>query len=127
MTVRYITRMFWVSPFAGRWGSSALCGWADGRPGVPCENLTDASETCMCSGADEFAGVWLRSRAASVPEIPPPVHTQGEVRAWFREVVLLECEVWVADDDGVIALLVLKDDWIDQLYVDARSACASRQ
>jgi hypothetical protein len=39
----------------------------------------------------------------------------------------LECEVWVADNGGVIALLVLKDDWIDELYVDARSACASHQ
>jgi hypothetical protein len=54
------------------------------------------------------------------------VYTEGEVRAWFREVVLLEREVWVADDDDVIAPLVLKDDCIDQLYVDARSACASR-
>ncbi len=53
--------------------------------------------------------------------------TGDEVRAWIREVVLLGCEVWVADDDGVVALLVLKDDWIDQLYVDARSACATRQ
>ncbi len=77
--------------------------------------------------ADEFAGVWLRSRAASVPETPPPVHAEDEVRVWFREVVLFECEVWVADDDGVIALMVLKDDRIDQLYVDARSAFASRQ
>jgi uncharacterized protein (DUF924 family) len=55
------------------------------------------------------------------------VHTEDEVRARFREVVLLECEVWVADDDGVIALLVLKDDWFDQLYVDSPSACASHQ
>jgi hypothetical protein len=61
--------------------------------------------------------MWLRSRAAPVSEIPPPVHTEDEVRARFREVVLLECEVWVADDD-VVALLV-KDDCIDQLYVDA--------
>jgi hypothetical protein len=76
--------------------------------------------------ADGFAGVVPRSPAASVPEIPPPVYTEGEVRAWFREVVLLEREVWVADDDDVIAPLVLKDDCIDQLYVDARSACASR-
>jgi len=28
-------------------------------------------------------------------------------------------EVWVADDNGaVVALLVLEDDWVDQLYVD---------
>ena len=51
--------------------------------------------------------------------IPPPVHTDAEVRTWFREVVLPEREVWVAQEAGdVIALLVLVDDWIDQLYVE---------
>lgn len=69
--------------------------------------------------AFEIAGVWLRSRAASVPEIPPPVHTDGEVRAWFQEVVLPKREVWVADDgEGIVAVLVLEDEWIDQLYVE---------
>jgi GNAT superfamily N-acetyltransferase len=69
--------------------------------------------------AIEVADVWLRSRAASVPEIPPPVHTDDEVRAWFQEVVLPEREVWVADDgEGIVAVLVLEDEWIDQLYVE---------
>ncbi len=67
----------------------------------------------------EIAEVWLRSRMASVPEIPPPVHTGDEVRAWFEEVVLPEREVWVADEDGaVVAVLVLEDEWVDQLYVE---------
>lgn len=63
--------------------------------------------------------MWLRSRAASVPSIPPPVHTEDEVRSWFEEVVLPEREVWVAaaDDGAVLGVLVLEEDWIDQLYV----------
>ncbi len=69
--------------------------------------------------ASEIAEVLLCSRAASVPEIPPPVHTDDEVRAWFEEVVLPEREVWVVDDCGaVVAVLVLADEWIDQLYVE---------
>lgn len=69
--------------------------------------------------AGDIAGVWLRSRAASAPEIPPPVHTEEEVRAWFQHVVIPEREVWVADDGGaVVAMLVLEDEWIDQLYVE---------
>jgi GNAT superfamily N-acetyltransferase len=53
-----------------------------------------------------------------MPAIPPPIHTDEEVRAWFREVVLPHREVWVAEADGaVIALLVLDEDWVDQLYV----------
>lgn len=69
--------------------------------------------------AGEIAGLWLRSRAASVPEIPPPVHTEDEVRMWFEHVVLPNREVWVAEDgEAVVGVLVLEDAWIDQLYVE---------
>lgn len=65
------------------------------------------------------AAIWLRARLASVPFIPPPVHTDAEVRAWFREAVLQQQEVWVADADGEpVAVLVLDHGWIEQLYVE---------
>ena len=68
--------------------------------------------------ASHLAVLWLRSRAASAPALPPPVHAEEEVRAWFADVVLPTREVWVAEADGLaVALLVLDDDWIDQLYV----------
>lgn len=71
------------------------------------------------SEAGALAALWLRSRAASAPSIPPTVHTDEEVHRWFEEVVLPTREVWVADSPcGVIALMVLDDEWIDQLYVD---------
>jgi GNAT superfamily N-acetyltransferase len=60
------------------------------------------------------------SRVASVPAIPPPVHTEAETREWFAARVLPASEVWVADAAGrAVAVMVLRDDWIDQLYVDA--------
>lgn len=66
-----------------------------------------------------MAEVWLRSRKASVPAIPAPVHRDDEVRAWFADVVLAERETWVAvADDEVVGLLVLDGPWVDQLYVD---------
>ena len=66
-----------------------------------------------------LAALWLRSRRASIPSIPPTVHTDEEVHQWFEQVVLLTCEVWVADSSGAaIALMVLDQEWIDQLYVD---------
>ena len=69
--------------------------------------------------ADAVATVWLRSRAASAPAIPPPVHTESEVRGWFQHVVVPTKEVWVAEErGGIVALLVLDDAGIDQLYVD---------
>ena len=69
--------------------------------------------------SDEVATAWLRAWAASMPSIPPPVHTEAEVRAWFRDVVFPGQEVWVADlDDRVVGLLVLGEGWIEQLYVE---------
>ncbi len=69
--------------------------------------------------AQQVASTWLRSRAAAVPAIPPPIHSPDEVHAWFETVVLPSKETWVAEEDGtVLALLVLDEDWIDQLYVD---------
>lgn len=66
----------------------------------------------------EIADLWLRSRQAAVPAIPPPVHSDDEIRTWFAEVVLPHREVWTATTDNVIVgLLVLHGDWVDQLYV----------
>ncbi len=63
--------------------------------------------------------MWRRSRTASIARIPPPVHREEDVRGCFERVVLPEQEVWVADaNGGVVALLVLDGEWIEQLYVD---------
>ena len=69
-----------------------------------------------------MAAVWLRSRKASIPSIPAPVHSDEEVHEFFATVVLPERETWVIDgDDGeIVALLVLEPGGIDQLYVDPR-------
>jgi GNAT superfamily N-acetyltransferase len=63
--------------------------------------------------------LWLRSRRASIPNVPPPAHNDEEVRSWFETVVLRQRETWVIDEDGsVAAVLVLLPGWIDQLYVE---------
>jgi GNAT superfamily N-acetyltransferase len=44
------------------------------------------------------------------------------VHQWFEDVLLPTSEVWVADGaEGPVALMVLDDEWIDQLYVDTAS------
>ena len=69
--------------------------------------------------ARAVADVYLRSRHESVPAIPPPVHSDDDIRRCFATVVLPEREVWVANDGtDVLALLVLEGEWVDQLYVD---------
>jgi GNAT superfamily N-acetyltransferase len=65
-----------------------------------------------------IAELWLQARRASVPAIPPPVHTDDEVRSWFDQVVVPSREVWVAvANAAVIGVLVLDEDWLDQLYM----------
>jgi len=66
-----------------------------------------------------LAELYLRSRLAAVPAIPPPVHTEHEIREWFASVVLPNRDVWlIAEREQPVALLVLRGEWIDQLYVD---------
>ena len=66
-----------------------------------------------------IADLWLRSRYASIPAIPAPVHTDDDVREWFASVVVTDREPWIiTSEDRPVALLVLDDGWIDQLYVD---------
>jgi 8-oxo-dGTP pyrophosphatase MutT (NUDIX family) len=64
------------------------------------------------------ADLWLRSRKASAPQIPLPVHSDTEVVDWFTNVVLRSQEVWVAEAAGAfVAVMVLDREWIEQLYV----------
>ena len=68
--------------------------------------------------AARLAEVWLRSRRASIPAVPPPVYSDAEMRAFFSDVAVPKMEAWVAEDGGVVGLLVLDDDFVNQLYVD---------
>jgi GNAT superfamily N-acetyltransferase len=73
--------------------------------------------------ADADTAAWRARRytsAAAVPAIPSLVHDNADVRRWFKEVVAVERQVWVAEDPeaGVVAVLVLDDEWLDQLYVE---------
>ncbi len=64
------------------------------------------------------ADLWLHSRRAAAPAIPLPAHTDDEVRAWFRDVLLPNDEVWVIGPGQTPeALMVLRGDWVEQLYV----------
>jgi GNAT superfamily N-acetyltransferase len=68
--------------------------------------------------APALADVWLRSYTAALTGVRR-AHTDDEVRAWFRDVVVPERETWVADAEGVVVgLMVLGPGEIDQLYLD---------
>jgi GNAT superfamily N-acetyltransferase len=75
-----------------------------------------ATEADACAAAD----LWLRARKAAVGVIPPTVHGDRDVRAWFACHVVRETELWVAEDrvGTLVGILVLEGRWLDQLYVD---------
>jgi GNAT superfamily N-acetyltransferase len=54
-----------------------------------------------------------------VPSIPPPIHDDDDVRAWFATVVVPKLDTWVIEDEAsIVALVVLAPGWVEQLYVD---------
>ena len=80
---------------------------------------TSSLRRATTSDADPIATVWLRSRRASIPSIPKPVHSDMDVRKWVADVLLPEGGTWVAESEtGLIGMMSLRGCWIDQLYVD---------
>jgi putative acetyltransferase len=45
------------------------------------------------------------------------LHTHAEDRAFFRDRVFVECEVWGAFDGELVGFVAFREGWIDQLYV----------
>ena len=66
------------------------------------------------------SALYLRARKAAKATIPMTAHTDDEVRRWIAERVVPRTELWVAENDGgaLVGLLVLDEDWLDQLYVE---------
>jgi GNAT superfamily N-acetyltransferase len=75
-------------------------------------------------GADDVraaADLYLRARAAALGagSIPAGVHDDDDVRGYFASHVVEDCELWLAEEDGGLAgILVLDGDMVDQLYVE---------
>jgi hypothetical protein len=44
------------------------------------------------------ADLWLRARKSAIDVIPPPIHRDDEVRAWFASHVVRNTELWLAED-----------------------------
>ncbi|MEU9353000.1 GNAT family N-acetyltransferase [Streptomyces griseoloalbus] len=71
--------------------------------------------------ARAVAGVWLQSFAAALPTVVRP-HSDDEVRAYFRDVVLPAQETWVAQalpagGGAVVGVMVLEGEVLSQLYL----------
>jgi GNAT superfamily N-acetyltransferase len=67
------------------------------------------------------ADLYLRAREAALRagSIPAGVHDDDDVRGYFASHIVEACELWVAEQDGALAgILVLDGELLDQLYVD---------
>ena len=73
----------------------------------------------MPADADAVADLYLRARHAAA-DIPAPIHSDGEIRAWIAERVIAQTELWIAENEAaaLVGLVVLDEDWLDQLYVE---------
>jgi len=68
--------------------------------------------------ADAVADVWLRSYAVALPTVRR-AHSDDEVRGWIRNVVVPRYETWLAVAEvGVVGMMALRNDWMDQLYLE---------
>ena len=67
------------------------------------------------------ADLYLRAREAALHagSMPAGVHDDDDVRGYFASHIVEACELWVAEQDGALAgILVLDGAVVDQLYVE---------
>jgi ribosomal protein S18 acetylase RimI-like enzyme len=69
---------------------------------------------------DPVNDLWRRARLHAFPEFQARKgHSAEEDRGYFRRVLLVKNEVWVAEVDGrPCAFMAMTGDFIDHLYVD---------
>lgn len=86
--------------------------------GSGAEGSPFALRRALPGDAASAADLHIAARQASVPAIPPLVHPADDVHRWFRDVVMPEQEVWLAEERGEpVAVMVLSKDDLEQLYV----------
>lgn len=64
-----------------------------------------------------IAELYQRVRAASVPAMPPLVHTPAEVVAHVTGWDLGAREVWIAEAERLVGFMTLTSTWLESLYV----------
>ncbi|MFG3245932.1 GNAT family N-acetyltransferase [Streptomyces sp. NPDC048187] len=93
-------------------------GDVNGEAGHGSESGAVVLRRAAAADARAAADVWLRSFAAALPTVARP-HSDPEVRAYFRQVVVPRHETWVAEGAGgaVVGVMVLEDEELAQLYL----------
>jgi putative acetyltransferase len=66
--------------------------------------------------APRLAFIHRSATEAALPFLPD-LHTPEEDLAFYRDVVMQECDVWILEEDEIMGFIALKPGWIDHLYV----------
>jgi chorismate mutase/GNAT superfamily N-acetyltransferase len=66
--------------------------------------------------AEQIAELYLATRRAAEPAMPPQVHAPESVRS-FLAGTIADKEVWVAEAAELVGFATLSDAWLDALYV----------
>jgi chorismate mutase/ribosomal protein S18 acetylase RimI-like enzyme len=66
--------------------------------------------------ADQVTELYLATRRAAEPAMPPQVHTRESVLA-FTTGMIVDKEVWVAEVDEIVGFATLAEAFLDALYV----------
>lgn len=66
--------------------------------------------------ADNVATIFRQSRQYFLPYLPD-LHSSEEDKGYFRNVVFIECEVWIAEENNLpVGFCAFKKGWIEHLY-----------
>jgi GNAT superfamily N-acetyltransferase len=85
-------------------------------PGAPRNSDPLEIRRATTTDAGPIADVYLDSFHATYAF--PLAHTDDQVRAWIRDAVVADPEMWVATEAGrVVGMMVVAPDDLDQLYV----------
>ena len=67
--------------------------------------------------SDAVAALVRLSKETAMPYLPD-LHTPEEDRAFFRDRVFADCEVWVAErNDELAGMCAFREGWVDHLFV----------
>lgn len=88
----------------------------DPRSDPPSDSVTLRPATA--ADLPHIADLYLRVRAAVVPEMPPQIHTVEEVHDYVGGWQLDRRDVWLAELRGTaVAFMVADPGWLESLYV----------
>lgn len=67
--------------------------------------------------ADAIGDLYLASRGAALPYLKK-AHSDAETRAWIADVLLRDCDVWVAEERGrIVGFAAVAGTCLEQLYL----------